>query len=260
MDNHCSMGKVWEFIRQFFFHGNDIVGTQIGVEGPYAAGDIKSDAAGRNHAALFGIEGGHSAYRKPIPPMGIGHGKRGLDNSRERGYIHDLFIDLEIHVANECLIRVNNSDYFLESISQTFHGRDMIAPAGAYITKGVKLNQFGPEIDKMDVVRLADMGCRISDTDELIGKIVSIDHFGNLITNISSKDLVDYCKKHRDGKPRIWIGKRSITGLVKAYESAKSQAALALIGSRGYLEIAVNGGSAKQYFDAKKGDALRVVI
>lgn len=158
------------------------------------------------------------------------------------------------------IIRVNNADYFLKSISPTFHGRDKIAPTGAYLTKGVKPSELGPEINWTDVVRLADMGCRISDTGELMGKIVSIDHFGNLITNIDSKDLVDYCQKRRDGNPRIRVGKRSIRGLVKTYESAKRQTALALIGSRGYLEVAVNGGSAKQYFNVNQGDVVRVVI
>jgi S-adenosylmethionine hydrolase len=157
------------------------------------------------------------------------------------------------------MVRLTNHRYFLESISPTFHGRDIIAPAGAHLAKGVQLSNLGPEVDPTSMVKLPDIGCRISESGELVGKIVSIDRFGNLITNIDSKSLTAYCQSESDARVQIRIGYRVIFGLADTYASAGSKIPLALIGSRRYLEVAVNQGSAKQYFNAKKGDTISVI-
>ena len=109
-----------------------------------------------------------------------------------------------------------------------------------------------------NTVRLPDLGSCLSDSGDLVGKIVTIDRFGNLITNIDSKKLDQYCEGQPHHEPCIRIGKHTISGLSATYESAEFQKPLALIGSRGYLEIAVNTGSAHSYFSAKKGDAVKV--
>lgn len=158
----------------------------------------------------------------------------------------------------EALVRVDNSQYFSKSISRTFHGRDIIAPVGAHIAGGLGLDHIGSQIEVENTVRLPDLGSCLSDSGDLVGKIVAIDRFGNLITNIGSKKLNQYCDKQAHHEPRIRIGKHIISGLSATYESAEFQKPLALIGSRGYLEIAVNTGSAHKYFSAKKGDAVKV--
>jgi S-adenosylmethionine hydrolase len=158
----------------------------------------------------------------------------------------------------EALIRIENSQYFLRSVSPTFHGRDIIAPVGAHIAGGVGLNQIGTNIALKDIVRLHDLGSYRAGNGALVGKIVAIDHFGNLITNIESKKLIEYCEGRSCYEPQIWIGNYSISGLCTTYENAEFQTPLALIGSRGYLEIAVNSGSAQRFFNVKKGDEVIV--
>lgn len=160
----------------------------------------------------------------------------------------------------DSIVRIDNSAFFLKSVSQTFHGRDIIAPVGAHIANGVPLNTLGSEIGLTDIIRLKDLSARISPQGELIGKIVSIDRFGNLITNIDSKQLHEYAQSAQDGKPQIRIGDNVVNGISPAYESADQQSALAIIGSRGYLEVAVYKGSAKRYFNVEKGDLVKVTI
>jgi S-adenosylmethionine hydrolase len=161
---------------------------------------------------------------------------------------------------SDTIIRVDNSDYFLEPLSSTFHGRDIFAAVGAHLSCGTKLDALGSSMDVKDMVRLKDLGCRISQTGELIGKIVSIDRFGNLITNIDSISLDSFCEKGALRRPQIHIGSFVISGLSNTYTDAAPTAPLALIGSRNYLEIAVNAGNAKENLKAQKGDPVRLTL
>ena len=160
----------------------------------------------------------------------------------------------------ESITIIDNSTLFLKSVSQTFHGRDIIAPVGAHIAKGVPLNTIGSEIGLSDVVRLEDLSATISQAGELVGTIVSIDRFGNLITNIDSKQLNDYSRRGQNEIPQFRVGEKFVQGLSTAYMNVDQQCPLAIIGSRGYLEIAVNSGSAQQYFNVNKGDVVTVTI
>jgi S-adenosylmethionine hydrolase len=158
------------------------------------------------------------------------------------------------------IIRVDNADFFLESPSSTFHGRDIFAAVGAHISCSTQLDELGARIVSKDTVRLEGLNCRISETGELVGKIISIDHFGNLITNIDAISLNAFCQADALKSPQIQIGASVINGLSNTYSDAAPAAALALVGSRNYLEIAVNGGNAARKMKAQKGDSIRVRI
>ncbi len=158
------------------------------------------------------------------------------------------------------LVRLTNSDFFLDTVSRTFHGRDIIAPVGAHISQGVDLNQLGDEITRTDAVLLENIYPNISDTGEIAGTVVAIDHFGNLISNIDCQALRQVEQTVPKNKIRIRIGSHTIYGIYRTYENVRSNTALGLIGSRGYLEIAVNKGNAARLLNARKGDAVRVII
>jgi S-adenosylmethionine hydrolase len=161
---------------------------------------------------------------------------------------------------SDTIVRVDNADYFLKPVSATFHGRDIFAPIGAHIVNGTGLEELGTKIDLEDIVHLEDLNCQRSESGELIGKIISIDRFGNLITNIDSYSLKTFRQKDAENRLQIRINTHVISDLSDTYTSAAPNSPLALIGSRNYLEIAVNCGSAKRYFKAQKGDAVRVKI
>jgi S-adenosylmethionine hydrolase len=159
-----------------------------------------------------------------------------------------------------CLVRLTNSDFFLDSVSQTFHGRDIIAPVGAHISQGVELHQLGDAITPEQAVRLENIYPRPSDTGEIIGTVVAVDHFGNLISNIDYQMLKRVAQTTPKNKIRIRIGSHTLYGIYQTYENVGRNTALALIGSRGYLEVAVNKGNAARILKAGKGDAVRVTI
>ncbi len=157
------------------------------------------------------------------------------------------------------IVRVEDSRYFLESVSRTFHGRDIFAPVAAYLSKGIGIKALGVPINKIGLKRLFVEHASISDSGELVGAVVFIDRFGNLITNIDEKSLDKFCKACNKKRLEFRIGQNKIIGLSKSYESALPQNPLAIIGSRGYLEIAVNCGNARSYFMADRGDTVTVL-
>jgi S-adenosyl-L-methionine hydrolase (adenosine-forming) len=161
---------------------------------------------------------------------------------------------------SDTIVRINNANYFLKPVSSSFHGRDIFAPISAQIINGLTLKDLGTRIECEDIIRLKDLSCRLSKTGELFGKIISIDRFGNLTTNIDSDSLLALCQSKFKNNIQIRISAHEISGLSDRYSNAELNAPLALIGSRNYLEIAVNCGSAEEYFKAHKGDPVQVTI
>ena len=162
--------------------------------------------------------------------------------------------------AVSALINLTNSTYFLETVSRTFHGRDIFAPVGAHLTRGVTLHEMGDTISLSEVVRLENLNPCVSANGEIAGIIVAIDHFGNLITNIDFQLLAPNHLPGSTRKVRIRIGSHYINGIGETYENGAPNIPLALIGSRGFLEIAVNRGRADVVLNARKGDAVQVEI
>ncbi|MGD9062895.1 MAG: SAM-dependent chlorinase/fluorinase [Desulfobacterales bacterium] len=157
------------------------------------------------------------------------------------------------------LIRITNAKYFLASVSQTFHGRDIIAPVGAHLSVGLDVRKLGDKICLKDAVHLDNLCAHFAEDGELVGKIITVDDFGNLITNIDFNKLE---KMHQAGQEpiKIKIGSHVIRGLSETYHSVQSNISLALIGSRGYLEIAVNKGNAARVLNVDKGTEVRVMV
>jgi S-adenosylmethionine hydrolase len=123
--------------------------------------------------------------------------------------------------------------YQLAHVSSTFHGRDIFAPAAAYLSLGVAPEAFGPELD--GIVALAAMRAQRCPDGALEGSVVHIDRFGNIITDARAEDLPD-------GPLQVVIGDRTVGGPVRTYAEATDPAAL--VGSAGYLEVALKDGSA----------------
>ena len=152
------------------------------------------------------------------------------------------------------LIRITNSKYFLASVSHTFHGRDIIAPVGAHIAQGVELRQLGDKLAPTDAVRFPNIRARKTKDGKITGKIVAVDHFGNLISNIEIEMLLRDASAGKTSRPLIQVGSHTIQGIDRTYANGQTNKPLALIGSRGYLEIAVPGGNAAQLLKAGQGD------
>ncbi len=147
---------------------------------------------------------------------------------------------------------IENSHYFRRPVSDTFHGRDIFAPVAAHLSLGVEPHFFGPPCP--DPVRLSWPEPVIRD-QYIEGEVIHIDGFGSLILNIPA-DLI----QHR--KPVSKQFKTNIKGMelsiLSTYSDATKGNPLALIGSSGFLEIAVNQGSAAEVLDAGVGEPVVV--
>jgi S-adenosylmethionine hydrolase len=157
----------------------------------------------------------------------------------------------------EELVEVRNRDYFLSPISRTFHGRDIFAPVAARLAGGLDIHKLGPVFDPRKMKRLHIEKPQWSDSGELRGTVIAIDRFGNLLTDIT-EELIPRPGTEGDCRIEIRIGSTNISGLSACYDSVSQGIPLALIGSRGSLEISVNSGSARHYFGVEKGCKIRI--
>lgn len=162
--------------------------------------------------------------------------------------------------GEEQIYLVTNTRYFLTPVSQTFHGRDIFAPVGAQLAKGLPINALGKPIDGTDLVRLNNLQPHITANGVVSGVVVSIDHFGNLISNIDWNFIRDHFPAATQSSLRFYIGDQAIAGLSASYDSVEPGSPLAIIGSRGYFEISVNCGNARQYFGMRQGDPVKVAV
>lgn len=158
----------------------------------------------------------------------------------------------------ERMLRLTRSDLFLTAESRTFHGRDRFAPVAAFLAAGGDLATLGPGLDVSRIQKLALPVAGRTPGGDIEGEIDSVDRFGNLITNIPGEML----NPPADGPLQdvsVEVLNRIVHGVVETYGSVPKGALLTLIGSRGYLEVAVNGGSAAAVCGASPGDPIRVV-
>jgi S-adenosylmethionine hydrolase len=147
---------------------------------------------------------------------------------------------------------VENSAYFLNPVSATFHGRDIFAPVAAYLAKGVALKDLGPSVGWQELVSLP-FSSAVVEKDKIVGSIVTADRFGNLVTNVSAKALRSLVESTKASNLEFFLEGKTIFGLSRCYSDASTQSPVAVVGSRGYLEIAVHNGSAQEFFAAKPG-------
>ena len=148
-------------------------------------------------------------------------------------------------------VAITKPEFWRSPVSPTFHGRDIFAPVAARLSLGFPPISFGEAINSVTMLPLPHP-YQASD-GSLVGHILHIDSFGNLITNIKSDDL-----PQTKGAITIEVGNRLISGLSRTY--AEGERLLALIGSSGYLEIALTGGSACALLAAEVGDEVRARI
>jgi hypothetical protein len=138
--------------------------------------------------------------------------------------------------------------------SATFHGRDVFAPLAGRILEGLDPRRLGPQ---PAAYKLLDVpACRQQD-DALIGQVVYVDRFGNLVSNIRRRQVQQW-RADLD-RLRVRCAGRDVGGIRRAYGFVPEGQAVALLNSMGLLEVAVNCGRAADVLDAGVGAPVRVV-
>jgi len=145
-------------------------------------------------------------------------------------------------------IAITNPQFWRLPVSPTFHGRDIFAPVAARLSLGFPPIDFGEAITSVTVLPLPYP--HQAPDGSLVGHVLHIDSFGNLITNIKSDDLP------QTEPITIEVGNQLISGLSHTY--AEGSGLLALIGSIGYLEVSLKGGSACAFLGAEVGNEVRI--
>ncbi len=151
------------------------------------------------------------------------------------------------------VVEISNTEYMRLPVSDTFHGRDIFAPAAAWLGNGIDISEFGPEI--MDIRILEFKKPEYRDA-KLYLKAVNIDVFGNITTNVS-KDFIMSLNKNLPAKIKIqsmdiFCGKR--------YSDVKKGELVCYWNSNGMFEIAANCGNAAEILSLKKSDNIIVQL
>ena len=159
------------------------------------------------------------------------------------------------NIAN--VYAIGNKEYMLANVSKTFHGRDIFAPVAAYLAKGIKPSVFGSVITDYVFPDFTKIHPKMG---ELLGEIIYIDDFGNIISNISADSLEQY--DFTDLKS-LFVTLRDITlniPFCSTYGEVPIGSPLALINSNNFLEVAINQGSASDFFNANTGELFSISI
>ena len=195
------------------------------------------------------VDPGVGSARRPLLASAGGHYFIAPDN----GVLSLIFAREEDPVIRH----ITASHYFLEPLSQTFHGRDVFAPVAGWLSRHVEVEKFGDPIS--DYARIAIPQPKRINEMLLKGVVLRVDRFGTLMTNITPADLPEL---FTETPPpfKIAVGKSEVTQLKSAYAQGAPGEVIAILGSSGYLEIATNRGSAAQALGVGKGAEVGVVL
>lgn len=149
---------------------------------------------------------------------------------------------------------ITNDKYFLHPVSKTFHGRDVFSPVAAHLASGVPAARFGKAIE--DYVKLAiDKPVR---TGKRVwtGRILKVDRFGNLITNLRYEEFPELLMRPFE----LNAGLRQISRLAASFSECPPGEPFVVTGSSGYLEVAVNQGSAAKLLGVAAGSPVELTL
>ncbi|MBK8026113.1 MAG: SAM-dependent chlorinase/fluorinase [Chloroflexi bacterium] len=181
----------------------------------------------------------------------------------DNGVLSYILQETEVHER----VLLDNPAYQLTVVSNTFHGRDIFAPVAAHLASGVPFTQIGSPLAEWHVL---DQPTLASDGDRVTGEVIQIDRFGNVVTSIGRFQWLEDDHLRLEPAfgapiaPRVSLARRcSITvgdthldTIRHTYSEAYPGAALALIGSSGFLELSINLGSFADVFTVNVGDPV----
>ncbi len=150
---------------------------------------------------------------------------------------------------------IENSDFRLTSPGHTFDGRDLFAPAAAWLTRQQPFASFGRLIDDCKTFTISKPKW---EAKALVGEIVHVDRFGNLISNLTPHHVKEIRDVTKRPDPLIRIACHTIDGLVGSYQEGDAQLPRALINSNGQLEIFLKESSAASLLQLGKKESVRL--
>ena len=191
---------------------------------------------------------------------GVGSSRRALiiqtKNFTFIGPDNGVLIPAAIKDGIKNLYEILNKNFFLKPLSSTFHGRDIFAPVAAYLTLGTPPEILGRKIDLNSIVKPSWARSKIS-KNKVEGYFVYFDGFGNASTNIPA-DEVPWLKYGIRVRVNIHDKASLIIRFLRAYSEVEEGETLLVTNSFGFLELAVNKGSARRKYNLKYGDKVTI--
>lgn len=251
-----------DFGMQDWFVGT-MKGVIIGINPQASIVDLTHEIpAGNIQAAAFCLLASYHYFPAQtvfvaVVDPGVGSSRKALALSLDKYYFvgpdNGIFslIYQKIPTQKRKIYCLKNSKFFLHPVSNTFHGRDIFAPVGAHLSKGISINECGPSLDK--IITLDNPGISLID-NRIVGTVIYLDVFGNAFTNISHDAL-----KNISGK-EYWvkIDDRFSLAIKNFYHEVPSGSGLALFNSSGYLEVAINQGNAADRYHLTIGTKISI--
>ncbi len=149
---------------------------------------------------------------------------------------------------------ITNERYFLNPVSNTFHGRDIFSPAAAHLARGIKPARFGKPITdylRLDFDKPGRTGRRA-----WTGSILKVDRFGNMVTNFSADDFPDLGKRAFE----MAVGPQRVGILARNYAECGPGELFVIAGSSGYYEISVGQASAAKLLGCAAGAPVELTL
>jgi S-adenosylmethionine hydrolase len=196
---------------------------------------------GSIHLAV--VDPGVGSERRALALLACGHYFVGPDNG--------LFT-FALGAGAWSAVSLEAPAYRLPEVSQTFHGRDVFAPAAAHLASGVPLGHLGPVIT--DPAQLAFPRSR-REGDVIVGEVIGSDRFGNLLTSVTADHVRELAA---GGDFTVELAGHLLGPLARSYEEGARQAPSAIIGSGGRLEVFVRRGDARAMLGVGPGAPVKV--
>jgi S-adenosylmethionine hydrolase len=190
---------------------------------------------------------------------GVGSARRPLIAKSERYFFLSPDNGLLTHILAEDstmeVREIENKEYRLTSAGRTFDGRDLFAPAAAWLSRQQPFPSFGRLIDDCKTFRISKPKW---EARALVGEIVHVDRFGNLISNLTSHHADEVREATKRSPPLIRIAGHTVDGLVGSYAEGSTDEPSALINSNGTVEVFIKEGSAAQRL--KAGCGMEIIL
>jgi S-adenosylmethionine hydrolase len=201
----------------------------------------------------------HRTIHLVVVDPGVGSARRPLLVAADYHYFigpdNGVFSRIYRKCESLTVIHITSEHYFLPQRGSTFHGRDVFAPAAAWLSKGIHIDKFGDSITDYVSIPVAEPVFSAPNTIE--GEVNYLDSFGNVITNIHARDIDTLRNINPAGKLTVKVKEREAP-LKNYYSEVEDKGLYSLINSFEYLELFTNRGSASSDFGISVGEKVRV--
>ena len=222
--------------------------------------DIRTAALVLRRALPFSAPGVHLAVVDP----GVGSSRRALALRDEEGRFfvgpdNGLLIPAADRAGIAAAHELANPEYALETISRTFHGRDLFSPAAAHLSRGVAIDELGPPIDPDALVRL-DLPQPELGPDRIGSTVLYVDSFGNIALNVTREHVAEVGIVPGTQVELELAGERFYAVAARTFADARPGDIMLYEDSYRNMSVAISGGNAGEMLHARAGQSLRINV